>query len=110
MNSEEMLALAGRVEQANGPERELDFDIADAVLGPIKPPYRRGYCEKYTASLDAAMTLVPQGQDWYVTSIRPLTGRFAGAIYKGSEPSMDYAEAATPALALCAAALRARAQ
>jgi hypothetical protein len=50
----------------------------------------------FTASLDAAVTLVPEGCGWMVMS---------SAAKVGVWPS----HGATPALALCAAALRARA-
>lgn len=116
--------LADRCERATGPDPALDEAIQAAITGAEiewqdykqANAYHRdgrwiniGSILAYTASLDAAMTLVPDGQDWYVTAIRPLKGTFAGAVYRGIHPKIDYAEAATPALALTAAALRARA-
>ena len=59
-------ALAARVEKLEGPDRVKDYLIADALLGSINPPYRRGHCEKYTASIDAAQALVPEGWWWKV--------------------------------------------
>jgi hypothetical protein len=50
----------------------------------------------YTASLDAAVTLVPDGCGWMVMKNVAKVGRWPK-------------RGATPALALCAAALRARA-
>lgn len=73
----------------------------------------------YTASLDAAMTLVPEGHGWLagwgqVTVAEPMGGakitrhdRFIG--YSENYDTIADGEGATPALALCAAALRARA-
>jgi hypothetical protein len=52
--------LADRVEAATGPDREIDDEIRTAMAytyetGTLAP--------RYTASLDAAMTLVPEGWD-----------------------------------------------
>lgn len=101
--AQELVDLAARCERAAGADRELDGDIADAALGPVKAPYRRGRCENYTSSLDAAMALVPEGLRFEVTT----TGFKPGAIVCGNR--FTSASASTPALALTAAALRARA-
>jgi hypothetical protein len=120
--------LAAKCEQATGPDRELDHEIYAALHHPEyvfpaevlnrKPRdleealdrmhwdggggsyYRR---VPYCTSLDAAMTLVPEGEDWAVGSgpLFPTSARVAG------KPAV---QAATPALALCAAALRAHAK
>ena len=99
-------ALAALCEAATGPSSMLDRDIAVACGVPIEdergtiiPPY-------YTASLDAAMTLVPEGC-WLSLNIMddlPI----ASLGLPGTETVAD-GRAATPALALCAASLRARA-
>jgi hypothetical protein len=115
-----LLALADRCEQAAGPDRELDVAIARAL--DWKPLYRDDYSKwwppaavedsrarkrsilhhptqplpAFTASLDAAVTLVPEGYGWMVMKNVAKVGRWPK-------------RAATPALALCAAALRARA-
>lgn len=69
---------------------------------------------RYTASLDAALTLVPEGFEWsleyqaghHVSS----DGECMVAIAKLGDPCRDWeSTSATPALALCAAALKARA-
>lgn len=57
----------------------------------------------YTASLDAAMTLVPEGYDWAVFRTN---GGLTVHAWCGSREDVF---AATPALALTAACLRARA-
>ena len=61
----------------------------------------------YTASIDAALTLVPKGKWWCVTSspICATVGDPDGTI----PPDRYQVPAATPALAFCIAALRARA-
>ena len=110
MNND-MISLAERCEAAAGGDRELDRAIRDAVFQPCM---NNG--AEYTASIDAAMTLVPDGWDWAVG-----TGRKQHMTENGKRPwawcapgqnfamPQDLPLAATPALALCAASLRARA-
>jgi hypothetical protein len=127
-----LTALAERCEAATGPDRELDCRIAAAahptmagdlcVVGP--PTYEPeryfshhvgidwiGYdllnnAPTYTASLDAAMTLVPRGYVWAGGIDDKFQPLMAVALPDAEEPS-GFSEAATPALALCAASLRA---
>lgn len=109
--------------EAAGPSRELDAEIASAVgwvltaygwqdaqgmswspPGASMPQY--GALPSFSSSLDAAMTLVPDRFGWLVGSdgeaevfeIEAGTPRHTAAYVN---------RAATPALALCAAALRA---
>jgi hypothetical protein len=106
--------LAARCEKATGPDRELDAEIyvaldanrenrdALAINGAVG-----SWVPDFTASLDAAMTLVPEGWYWQVGQ-----GNHAwAAVYENPIPPAMRVDpiAATPALALCAAALRARA-
>lgn len=100
--------LAARCETAAGPDRELDAAIAltqgwtaydgDNWIGP-----QAQICvPEYTASLDVAMGLVPTYRQFTcgnhgLTEDRP---------FARIGPHGSYAS--TPALALCAAALRAR--
>lgn len=102
--------LIERLEAASGPDRQLDYLIADAVFGKVKPPFQRGHCEKYTASLDAAMTLVPEGHrnNWSLIGFDGLGG--PSDLPWQADVADCLADAATPALALCIAALRAQAQ
>jgi hypothetical protein len=118
MTRADLTALIARVEAATGPDREVDADIAVAlnVGGLADPVWKRlpggkfvdrgcaintVSADRYTASLDAAMALVPSGVDWLLDS-----GRIA---IVGRRPAGPFtARAATPALALTAAALRAR--
>ncbi|HEV2746295.1 MAG TPA: hypothetical protein VGW34_03230 [Allosphingosinicella sp.] len=96
-----LLELAARVEAATGPDRELDRAICLAT-----DPH---YMAEFTKSLDAAMTLVSEGWDWQV--IARATGDATGIVYEfeAAPPFRSYnSEAATPALALVAACLRAR--
>lgn len=108
----DLLDLAARCEAATGADKHLDKAIKDAVIGD-------GWVPKYTASLDAAMTLVPKGWGCGVSTIssadilrashHTAQAFVAGPTKADGLPSSDYAhaEAASPALALCAAALKA---
>jgi len=130
---DELLAMAERCEKAEGADREIDEIIAAALSDAVREVQsdgRSAYYHRsgspwmcvavpnpgYTASLDAAMTLVPEG--WRLANLAEWIGwimREKGAwrvALTGLTPSRSRIEvehAATPALALCAAALRARA-
>lgn len=100
--------LAARVEAATGPDRELDGAIGRAVGATPLMMCDTGNVEifaSFTASLDAALTLVPEGWFWQVGQ-----GNHAwAAVYENPiAPSMRVDPiAATPALALCSASLQA---
>jgi hypothetical protein len=102
----DLMELAARCEAATGPDRELDFDIYDECFptlprsGCLRANLIEHHIKTYTASLDAALTLVPEG---YVFGVARTYG-YCSAEVGGRNPS----KAANPALALCAAALRAR--
>lgn len=129
----ELLKLAERCEAATGPDRELDALIAchapicraDYILS-ARPSQKRGMvtryfddgghgtfvCENYTASLDAAMTLVPEGCASAIGTMAFVNETrlpWACIWTPQGEPTWR-SDAATPALALCAAALRALTQ
>lgn len=131
-----MKELIERIEGAEGPSRELDAEIALAIgvvpAGAFRPcaaldvatfatgAYGFWTAEAYTASLDAAMTLVLEGWavgslDWWPSrkssSVTLLeTGAFSNGMtghdFDVHRQARSYA--ATPALALAAAALKAR--
>jgi hypothetical protein len=137
MTPAERNALADRIE-AEAPSRELDAAIYNAVPdGPNRKAERLPvdrwesrfddgwrtmwadredkYCEplkRYTTSLDAAMTLVPEG--WFVDiSIRPERFKPSAAYTHPSKVRRGLwyrVEASTRPQAVCAAALRAQAQ
>ncbi len=116
-------ALAERCEQASGPDRELDIAILTTVLGyrdvhgdgNLFDRGNDGYwfvddCSIHqlpspTASLDAAMTLVPEPHKWSITAAHG-DDRWQAWVWSINYGPNWY-EAATPALALTAAALRA---
>lgn len=134
-----LLALAERVEKAEGPDRDLDAEIdlylslpeitrrggvalvSDGGihewygLGPPAPQRNpatgawRAPRMEYTASIDAAVTLVPEGWGWQIR--RSHTGHRAVCyLWSGSGVWSPTVVATAPALALTAAALRAKAE
>lgn len=132
--------LAERLENSPGPDRELDWAIIQAKFPGAKLPqagFYHGLFDhggghfrlrdfRYTASLDAAMTLVPEGDADTMFSATIWAGKtppnFGGSAarvfryVRDEEAEGGWAivadgtitRAATPALALCAASLRAR--
>ncbi len=128
MKREDLMSLADRCEKAQGADRLLDFDIAQMIgLVPIGAVQMRYAIDpglftttggdatavpRYTASLDAALSLVPEGWAWAVYGgAREEIVATAYCVPNGGRlPWPDWVTdicAATPALALCAAALRA---
>lgn len=112
--------LALRVEEATGPDRELDRLIQLAIRKPVPsdawtgrdaiPPQKPRH---FTASLDAAMTLVPEGWIALISNVglpdECNTAKGSAIVgYGRADLEPIEVEAATPALALTAAALRAR--
>lgn len=109
-----MTNLSERVMSLSGPDREVDAEIWRIIHPTIQ--YR--LAPSYTASIDAAMTLVPEGDPAFSATFWRL-----GNDGEGADPAEFKAEillcsmltskrlsatASTPALALCAAALLAR--
>lgn len=112
--AEVLLELADRCEKATGPDRGLDIAIYRALsyIGHHGwHPMDRDAAPRYTACLDAALTLVPEGSLWSVCDMEH--GPFAQVIRPmpggGFVDGLTSAASDRPALALCAAALRARA-
>jgi len=106
-NPSVLRALADRCEREE-PSDKLDAAIARAVLGPNR------YVLPYTTSLDAAVTLVPEG--WCIDSLGDegtygdaqrfeITGCSVRLSDGFSESS--FGEASSRAAAICAASLRA---
>lgn len=144
-----LVALIERVEKAEGPSRELDAAITRCVHPDWRVDRDKFWSEgnhdawcirrdgrldmpcdealpRFTASIDAALTLVPE-----IVAPSTPAGRWPAtvdirrhddgtgwasvqehdAVCEGAEDELYVeASAATPALALCAAALRARAE
>ena len=114
-----LLALAERVEAATGADRELDAHIGRyaprlvALLGRVPDEPAHG-CAPYTASIDAAMRMVPDGLSWTLGQNVHHKYWLASVNYLDTEGAPACAgegfSASTPALALTAAALRALAE
>lgn len=137
-----LLALAERVEKAEGADRELDCLVwcrvkgitaewqgnllvagEEGVIGYIDPgEHQRNFsCNRadqgwagiraYTASLDAAMTLIDPADEWSLTTIYNIARAEVGINRDQQTAWTGYGENACciPVLALLAAALRARA-
>jgi len=103
--SDKLMELARRVEKMSGPSLLIEQEIADAV--GHNP---RARLPNYTASLDASLTLVPDKWFWRVGHSTLYAGwAHLNRLHPDSCNREDEhsAQAATPALALCAAALRA---
>ncbi len=129
--NQQLIELAERCEAATGPDRNLDgaidrlfnkrpkhgdYDASENAMWRVNNGYsgllerfdgfaRDSFCaQEFTASLDAAMTLVPEGWDQRFENI---DGSINWKLQRGSV--VVSSNAATPALALTAAGLRARA-
>lgn len=122
--------LLARVLEGEGPDRELNAEIEAWLTGRVTHPRKPGWTfEKqdaewklarladspfisqasrpaplYTASLDAALTLVPEGWTW----ARYHGGAFECAVLDERRSRFERGEAATPARALIAACIKAR--
>lgn len=112
-----------RLESAEGPDRGLDAEI-----GMIETACRIGkpidYARKvmanfdwpeYSRSIDAALSLVPEGLS--ATIVRYADGRGKAVLWRNGEVSAHFDSSsdnagcpASPAIALCIAALKARAR
>jgi hypothetical protein len=93
-----MKDLIEKLEKATGPDRGLEYEMFAKLVEPIldhDPPY-------YTASIDDALTLVPEGAQWVVMS-KGKTGSPPSAVVGARHDN-----GATSAIALCIAALKAR--
>lgn len=102
----ELLALADRCQDAALGSRDLDRAIA-TVIGCDQYYSAGSHRWKLTSSIDAAMTLVPA--NCAPSLMRLHDGSAKADAHISGCGDMVYADGSTPALALCAAALRARA-
>lgn len=102
-----LIELAERVEGAEGTSPQLDRDISAALDVWWMPD---STCAgPWTFSIDAALALVPEGCRWDIAGLE--NGRAGARVWSitGPVPPLTAKHLATPALALVAAALRARA-
>ena len=94
--------LIARLEAATGPSFTLEQEIF-RLLNPNAT--KLSIPNNYTASIDAALTLVPKGEGWAIMAVKSV---FHVGIGDTARNAKWYAVAPTPALAICIAALRAR--
>ncbi len=115
----DLASLIEKLEEAEGPDRSIDGMIAHA-LEISMPDDPAGWPPRYTESLDAAMTLIPEGCAWLARNHNGKPnhdgeGRgkraFANVYFWNEEDDapLNPTWANTPAIALTAAALKARA-
>lgn len=119
-----LLELAKRCEAATEGDRELDVAIWLHCCGPAdreayeagleiseqEAAFRADYMmdgARYTASIDAALTLVPEGASYDLRTAQTAPGALAMIHPTRMRPTVTV-RGNTPALAICAAALRAR--
>ena len=114
MTRDELIAA---LERAEGPSRELDYwcwwrstDVLrhdDPEPDDVAEDIRRDIMPRYTASIDAALSLVPDGWHWAVSwGGVHLWRHFEDYPIPGTGIIVQHK---TPAIALCIAALKARA-
>lgn len=119
-----MTDLILRLSAVAGPSRELDAEIALSI-GWLKSRYGlwingvelHDGPPRYTASIDAALTLVPEGAVWHVMTdygdlkrakVGP-PGLPSASVYSVEDrPLFVEADASTPAIALVIACLKAK--
>lgn len=125
--AKDLIALAERVEKAEGPDRELNDAIADALFSGKRRNCIKGLSDKeggswmweqnghvqtalrYTASIDAAMMLAGKDKNWGLEGWEDsYNNQFVYECWVQGSPRVKGMK--TPALALTAAALRALAQ
>ncbi len=112
-----MKNLIERLERATGPDRDLDIAIGEAVGAADHgwPAYHRPFkdwAKHYTASIDAALTLVPEGFRWKLGYSKNVPCVASVVDYRiqmaPNVGSFDAECDSNHAIALCVAALRAR--
>lgn len=107
---EKLRELLARVESAAEPLIELDREIGGileaALVNIVEPP-------RYTSSIDAAVALCERVLPGWKWAVRNCSGGPTASVHHGSETPNVWnktkaARSSTPALAFCAAILRAK--
>lgn len=127
-----LVELVARLERAEAPGRSFDRDIfrligltevqerhcemwckMDGRTDLTRERYVETWAPDFTKSIDAALTLVPEGYAWCVFSNRHFvlskTDDYFGATVETMSVKNTVDRKPTPAIALCIAALKARA-
>lgn len=97
--------VAARLEKEAGPCRVLDGLLAAGFLLPV-PDDPAGWPARFTASLDAAITLLPDDFHWEVKTAPHRRGYFCEAWAPTGKVVAAIGDAATPAMAVCAVAAK----
>lgn len=98
MNVETLIALIKRIEKADAASYDLDDAIGRATAGPSG-----NYASRpYSASMDAAITLLPEGSDWRRFTPRSCSV-YAASPYNAKAEVRHDGYGPTPAAQLCAA-------
>jgi hypothetical protein len=102
-----MKELIERLEKTAGPDFDLDHQIGLATR------LFRDWHRPYTSSIDAALTLVPRGLPWQISSDQVSGALASVCTLKNDNQHIDQTVRASgplsaPAIALCIAALKAR--
>lgn len=98
-----MMELAERIEGLAKPCRKADLALHGGYVGSM------GTWPTYTKFAENAAKLVPEGMRWAVFN-EGIGGVPNAMIMRGNEPVISEGRGATVAIALCAAAVRARAK
>lgn len=117
-----MQELIERLEKATGADRSLDWELHYIRCGGLSSTGMYGDHPRYTSSIDAALTLVPEGWRARIETadptfnseacrkalafLTPFDGNDAG--WKAQCKMLGEVSAATPTIALVIASLRAR--
>lgn len=105
-NVSDLSDLISRLERASGPDRELDGAIAEAI-GLSVPHDPAGWPPRYTSSLDAAVTLVPDGCQWTIEPDAAWVRWMGRSDVEEAQGHLMGRDGKCTAIALCIAALRA---
>lgn len=109
-----MDGLINRLKAATGPDRHLDADIHEASGGGHTSVILEAFLPRYTGSIDAALTLVPDGFKWKLGYSRHVPCVATLVDYRPHAPvgrscGTFYAEVdSNHSIALCIAAIMAR--
>lgn len=117
-----MRDLIARLEQATGPDPALDLAIAIAVWGRpgvlvARQDQETGVVSehthwRYTCSVDAALSLVPEGRGWLIArgALTETEPPYAAQVLHFRDPTLVFGEgeAVSAPLALCIASIKAR--
>ena len=100
--------LISRLSAATGPSRKLDGEISETVKWTRSYYYQEP--PRYTESIDAALTLMPEGYGFMIRYHETAAGMRAICSLLGSngDPDTWDVKAITPAIALVIACLKAK--